>query len=153
MVVKSTRRTAVVRLYQSTTLLSTIDGQRLGLEREVTKKFYNILFVSSKIASQSSTSRCLEIQFWTRTESRRPCYHICIEVPHFWTPQMYLAALVTSLASSDKMVVFKAQSCLCTAVEITTINNISSAFFGFPSHEIVIPLICPALCLVQGGVM
>jgi len=144
MVVKSTRRTAVVRLYQSTTLLSTIDGQRLGLEREVTKKFYNILFVSSKIASQSSTSRCLEIQFWTRTESRRPCYHICVEVPHFWTPQMYLAALV---------VVFKAQSCLCTAVEITTINNISSAFFGFPSHEIVIPLICPALCLVQGGVM
>ncbi len=153
MVVKSTRRTAVVRLYHSTTLLSTIDGQRLGLEREVTNKFYNILFVSSKIASQSSTSRCLEIQFWKRTECRRPCYHIRVEVPHFWTPQMYLAALLTMLASSDKMVVFKMQSCLCPAFEITTINNISSAFFGYTSNEILIPLLCPALCVVQGGVM
>jgi len=153
MVVKSTRRTAVVRLYQSTTLLSTIDGQRLGLEREVTSKFYNILFVSSKISFQSSTSRCLEIQFWKRTECHRPCYHIHVEVPHFWTPQMYLAALVTMLASSDKMVVFETQSCLFPAVETTTINNISSAFFGFTLHKIVFPLLCPALCIVHGGVM
>ncbi len=43
---------------------------------------------------------------------------------------MYLAALLTTLASSDKMVVFKLQSCLCPVVEIMTINNISSAFFG-----------------------
>jgi len=143
----------LVHLYHSIMLLSTINGQHFGLEREVTNKFYNILFVSSKIVSQSSTGRCLEIQFWKRTECCRPCYHIRVEVPHFWTPQMYLAALLTMLASSDKMVVFKMQSCLCPAFEITTINNISSAFFGFTLHEIVIPLICPALCVVQGGVM
>jgi len=153
MVVKLTWRTAEVCLYRSTVLLSTINGQCPGLECEVTNKFYNILFVSSKIESQSSTSHCLEIQFWKRTECCRPHHHICIKVPHFWTSQMYLAALLTMLASSDNMVVFKLQSCLCPVVEITIINNISLAFFGFTSHEIVIPLLCPVLCVVQGGVM
>jgi len=152
MVVKSTWLTAGLPLSVNNVVVNN-QWETSWLEHEVTSKFYNILFVSSKIVSQSSTKHCLEIQFWTRTECCRPCYHICIKVPHFWMHQMYLAAMLTFLASSYKMAFLKSQSCLCPAVKITTINNISSAFFGFTSHEIVIPLIYPVLCLVQGGAM
>jgi len=137
MVVKATRHTAMLRLHHATPLLSTLHGFDIGPRRKVTTIVPSITIISARIrTAQISPGRTLDVQFWSNAElSTQPSFSLLVEVPPFWTPQIHLAAIYTSLEYNEVMLIASITSPWDSSDSITTINDLLVSFFGIQNES------------------
>jgi len=156
---RSTRNRAVLSISPAAELISTLNGIQVGNRRLITKHCTGIYCIT--------TGRCypnihhlseyyIMVHFWKEGETQRhgPYVSVMVTVPRHWTPQIYLAAVYTTLLYENTIYIVETV-CPWASVgekyEITSVNNVVGSFFRIKNKEVLHNKLCYGMSSVSGG--
>jgi len=153
---RATRNIAVLDLPSAVELISMLEGLRFGTNREVTRVVERIECISTGRRIQSERNAQVDfviVLFWSEKADEILAFVVTVPVPHWWTSQMFLGVVYSSILSNRKICVLELQCPWSNGVEIITINDLAVKYFMVCTEKSLraISLVTVGLHLVSGG--
>jgi len=153
---RATCNIAVLELPSSVEFISTLEGLRFGTNREITQEIERIQCISTgrqTHSKQNAEMDFISILFWSDKANARPAAMLAVPVPSWWTSQIFLGVLYSSIHFKKKICILELKCMWSFGVEITTINDIAVKYFMFCSERSLCAFgfVAVGLHLVTGG--
>jgi len=153
---RATHNIAVLELPSSVEFISTLEGLCFGTNHEITQEIEWIQCISTgrqTHSKQNAEMDFISVLFWSDKADARPAAMLAVLVPSWWTSQIFLGILYSSIHSKKKICILELKCMWSYGVEIAMINDIAMKYFMFcPQRSLcAFSFVAVGLHLVIGG--
>lgn len=118
-----TRGTAILKFAQEIPVYPNMLGD-VSDDIDTSHHFYCDAISNGRSRIEANGNRVLELKFWSSRDIEQPLMLISIKMPEWWTPQMYLAAVCSSLQKEKIIVLYQVNSSWGGVANFCTVNEV-----------------------------